>query len=177
MAKITTYPSGHPISLLAPKHEHISILDIAHALSNICRYSGHCQFYSVAEHSILVARALQNAGCDKTVVQQGLMHDAAEAYLGDVTSPLKSKLHNYRKIESKLRKTIFRRFNIPVDIPQIVWDYDHKLLHSEYYCLKGKTLPKYEDVPAAPNIKILGRSPGKCYKLFRDFANRLGIVD
>jgi hypothetical protein len=175
VAKITTYPSGKVIQLLSPKPEQIQLVDIAQALSNICRYTGQCPFYSVAEHSILVARALQNAGCDLVVVQQGLMHDAAEAYLGDVTSPLKARLLKYRKIESRMRKTIFRKFNIPVDIPQIVWDYDHKLLHTEYFCLKGKKFPKYEDVPVAPNIRIIGRKPGAAMKLFLNFACRLGI--
>jgi 5'-deoxynucleotidase YfbR-like HD superfamily hydrolase len=71
-----------------PKPEDVRIEDIAHALSNICRFSGHTRkFYSVAQHSVLVCRAL--AGESALLQRWGLMHDAAEAYINDLIRPLK----------------------------------------------------------------------------------------
>lgn len=72
--------------------EHICIEDIAHSLSNICRYGGHCkQFYSVAEHSIACCDRMGN-GEDASVRLWALLHDAAEAYIGDICKPLKTLL-------------------------------------------------------------------------------------
>lgn len=68
-----------------PRADEICIEDIAHALSMICRYNGHClEFYSVAQHSVMVSNL-----CPPSQSLEGLMHDAAEAYLGDMIRPLK----------------------------------------------------------------------------------------
>lgn len=80
---------------------HFRLLDIAHALSQTCRYGGHCrEFYSVAEHSIMVAdimelRSLGDPG-------EGLMHDATEAYLSDVPAPFKPFLPDWQAIDHDL---------------------------------------------------------------------------
>lgn len=84
---IQTY-IGLAFELDAPKAEQIEIEDIAHALSNICRYNGHCAWhYSVAQHSIYVAELVY--ATDPTQALAALLHDSAEAYLGDWSSPLK----------------------------------------------------------------------------------------
>lgn len=71
--------------------EDIDIRDIAHALAHTCRFGGHCRvFYSVAEHSIRVAKWLADSGQDTTTILCGLLHDAAEAYLVDLPTPLKA---------------------------------------------------------------------------------------
>lgn len=78
--------SGQIIDLDAPSTWVINIEDIAHALSNICRWGGHTRtFYSVAQHSVLVASCMPTP----LLSMCGLLHDAAEAYVGDVISPLK----------------------------------------------------------------------------------------
>lgn len=62
--------------------------EIAHALSNICRFGGHTKvFYSVAQHSVHVARCVEETHPDLAL--EALFHDAPEAYLGDVIRPLK----------------------------------------------------------------------------------------
>jgi len=80
--------SGRKFPLAEPDPNQIDIEDIAHALSMLCRFNGHCtQFYSVAEHSMHVSHEISN-----DLALAGLLHDAAEAYLGDVPSPLKKEL-------------------------------------------------------------------------------------
>jgi hypothetical protein len=84
---IQTY-LGLAFDLDAPRVEQIEIEDIAHALSNICRYNGHCAWhYSVAQHSVYVAEIVH--ATDPRMALVGLLHDAAEAYIGDWSSPLK----------------------------------------------------------------------------------------
>src|SRR5689334_25068051 len=79
--------SGAWFDFAAPHDSPFTIEDIAHGLANICRYSGQCRrFYSVAEHALLVAETA--AGFEL----EALMHDAAEAFLGDITRPLKQML-------------------------------------------------------------------------------------
>ncbi len=87
----------------------ICIEDIAHALSMQCRYAGHTkEFYSVAEHSIFVSQLLP----DKLKLA-GLLHDAAEAYIGDITRPLKQYIEgNYHYFENAITNKIFEKFDI-----------------------------------------------------------------
>lgn len=99
--------SGVEIDILNFKEEDVDLLDIAHALSMVCRSGGHVEeFFSVAQHAVEVARLLQERGYSNDVVLQGLHHDDSEAYLGDVISPLKELLPGYRKIENDFQATI-----------------------------------------------------------------------
>jgi len=92
--------------------EELDVYDIAHALSNICRFNGHCrEFYSVAQHSVLVSYHCENK-------LEGLMHDAPEAYLGDVIAPLKRVLGDvYARHEASLAQAIQVHFGLE--------DWDH----------------------------------------------------
>lgn len=84
---ILTY-SGIQFDFSSPTVEMIDIVDIAHALSNKCRFNGHCNnFYSVAQHCVLMVDALKNESLG--VQRQALLHDAEEAYLPDVPTPIK----------------------------------------------------------------------------------------
>jgi hypothetical protein len=87
----------------------INFNDIAHALSNVCRYAGHTKnFYSVAEHSLIMAKLFPNY---KTIA---LLHDAAEAFLGDLPRPIKQAIPEFKKIENNLLNFIFKKAGIPV---------------------------------------------------------------
>lgn len=106
---ITTV-SGRKFHFLRPRLEEIDIDDIAHALANTCRYTGHCRkFYSVAEHSVAVSEL-----CDNPLV--GLMHDASEAYITDISSPVKPILTNYRALEAIVMDAIFAKYNLPLPL-------------------------------------------------------------
>ncbi len=84
--------------------------DIAHAFGNICRFGGHWSpFYSVAQHSVLVSEVCEVHG-GRAAARWGLFHDSAEAYVGDVMSPLKTDAHRHR--EAKLMKGIAAKFNL-----------------------------------------------------------------
>ena len=88
--KITTY-SGKPFFPMDPRPEEIRIEDIAHSLSMQCRFNGHTKwFYSVAQHCSIMAEAMMSDGYAEYAFE-ALMHDAAEAYIGDLIRPVKDR--------------------------------------------------------------------------------------
>ena len=120
---MATY-TGRRVNPLALKPEDIDIRDIAHALSQICRFNGHCKrFYSVAEHSWLVSRIaarevakLHGAGVGESaeVAACGLLHDAGEAYLGDIIRPLRCR-QQYKlidELQENVQAQLFAHFGV-----------------------------------------------------------------
>ena len=106
--------------------------DICHALAMLCRYTGHTRtFYSVAEHSVRVRKLLHKRGLPRWVQLQGLLHDASEAYLGDVSTPLKYQLPRYQEMERELMARIMERFGLPVEIHPAVKEADHDMFGVE----------------------------------------------
>lgn len=104
--------SGKKFSLVDPQPEDVALADIAHALSHICRYTGHTnEFYSVAEHSVLVSQK-----CEPEWAREGLMHDAAEAYIGDIATPVKALLGDpVRELERRIMAAISERFGLKAE--------------------------------------------------------------
>ena len=129
--------SGIPFVFRAPTAAMIVAEDIAHALSNICRFGGHCKrHYSVAEHSRLVAAMVSPVN-----KKQAMLHDATEAYLGDIVSPLKHiMMGDYARLEDKCREAICERFDMDFDIPKEVKDADSHALYLEAKYLSTRTL-------------------------------------
>jgi hypothetical protein len=110
-----------------PREDDICIKDIAHALSMLCRFGGHClRFYSVAEHSVHVARSAPD-GLRLTA----LLHDASEAYLGDVIRPLKKALVAYKTAELNLEEVLSRKFGTVFPLPSEVKALDDAVLFDE----------------------------------------------
>lgn len=98
--------TGKRVSVQNPQPDQFDIKDIAYALSNTCRFNGHSAgFYSVAEHSVAVAVRLP-----ANLRLAGLLHDATEAYLGDIPSPIKQFLPDYVALESKFESAIAEKF-------------------------------------------------------------------
>jgi hypothetical protein len=107
---IGTY-TGRQFWPLDPRPDEVCIEDIAHALSQICRFNGHCKrFYSVAEHSLNVETVLKSNGYALRLY--ALLHDAAEAYVCDIPRPMKSCLRGYKGIEEANLQAIYRAFNL-----------------------------------------------------------------
>lgn len=126
-----TYTGKH--IQLDPTQNWYDIKDIAHALSLICRFNGHCKFhYSVAQHSVYVAHR-----CPRPHAMQGLLHDAAEAYIGDLVKPVKGIIPTFKEIENGLLREILKQLD-PGTTPllhETVKEADITMLATEAYCL------------------------------------------
>lgn len=120
--------TGRQFWPIDPLAEEIDIADIAHALSMACRYAGHClRFYSVAEHSVHVARSLP-----PELRLWGLLHDASEAYLVDVPRPLKPSLPGYYELEQRVMDAIAEKFWLHTNtMPAEVKAADNRILVDE----------------------------------------------
>jgi len=118
--------TGRQVDLVRPTADDILVDDISHALARQCRFAGHCSgYYSVAEHSVHVANLLLDGGAGLEYAEEergalgtaglalhGLLHDAPEAYLGDLVAPLKQTdaLRGYREFETAFRLAVAAAF-------------------------------------------------------------------
>ncbi|MBB2818965.1 UNVERIFIED_ORG: hypothetical protein GGD59_002210 [Rhizobium esperanzae] len=122
--------TGRKFWPMDPRAEEVFIEDIAHSLSLQCRYAGHClRFYSVAEHSVLLARHLRWEGVD--VALWALLHDASEAFLVDVPRPVKPYLDGFKAAEAKVMAAVTRRFQLQAEMPAVVHDADNRIIADE----------------------------------------------
>lgn len=126
---ITTF-TGRVFRPLLPEASKVNIIDIAHALSNNCRFTGHVKtFYSVAEHSVRVSEILP-----PRFKLWGLLHDASEAYLSDIARPVKRAPgfgEVYREVEARLMEVVAEHFDLPYPEPPQVKAADGTLLAAE----------------------------------------------
>lgn len=108
--------SGRYVNLLAPNPDHINITDIAVSLSQICRFGGHLlSMYSVAEHSLHIAALLRRQFGNGYWTLCGLLHDATEAYMGDMVRPLKQAMPAYQAAEERMADAVGVAFGLPAD--------------------------------------------------------------
>lgn len=151
--------SGKQFYPLDPRAEDVDPVDIAHALSLLCRYNGHVKkFYSVAEHCIHMSFSVP-----PEFALWALLHDATEAYLGDMISPLKRFMPDYQKAEERVMKAIAEKFGLSTHImPAEVKEADTRILLTERAALLNPgTVPwggGLEDLVPLP-VTILGWSP------------------
>ena len=153
--------SGIYINVFDTKPEMICIEDIAHALSRLPRFGGHLnRHYSVAQHSVLSARRAKN----KKDKKAALMHDASEAYILDMPTPIKARLLDYKEHENTLMCRIFDKFGIAsswplnknikkIDREMLLLEWDALVINNDksFKCwgqkkAKRKFLKMYEDL-------------------------------
>jgi hypothetical protein len=124
-----TYNGKH-VHPLSPSQDEIVIEDVAHSLSQQCRFLGHTHsLYTVAQHCVLVSEMVPPGDA-----LWGLLHDASEAYLGDLPAPVKRdpQMEFYRIAEERLLTCIARKFGMPPEIPRSVMQADKILLATEF---------------------------------------------
>ena len=132
--------SGVWFDCFNPKIEMISIIDIAHSLSQQCRFGGHLsKFYSVGEHSIRCSNLAK-----PEYKLQALLHDASEAYLLDIPRPIKKKLDNYKQIEDVLMKLIAQKFGFDYPLSPEVKEIDEIMLQTEWNSLMIKSIDSFK---------------------------------
>lgn len=122
-----------------PENSPVMIEDIARGLANTCRFGGQCpQFYSVAEHSVLMARHLF-AAHGSSIAYNALMHDAAEALIGDIPKPMKEILPDYQALERRVELFLSTAFQYPRKKGEIVAEWDIRMLAAEQIQVMGNS--------------------------------------
>jgi hypothetical protein len=124
------------------KVEDVDIEDIATSLAKQCRYNGHCDgFYSVAEHSHIISRALENDHYPREIQRLGLLHDASETYTGDIIRPLKNALRgqgfDLKPYELAIEETMSKALGLPWPWPEVIHEYDKRIVRDEKDTLKS----------------------------------------
>lgn len=142
--------SGKHFYALDPRPEDITVEDIAHSLSNLCRYTGHSdRFYSVAEHSIICARIARKLGLPTIVQLYALGHDASESVVNDLARPVKQNIPQYKDVEDKIMSVMWEVIGLPEptenDYSVIKW-LDNTLLTNELEQIMKRDMQEYPDV-------------------------------
>ena len=164
-AWIETY-SGKRFYILDPRPQDVDLVDIAHALTLLTRFTGHTrEFYSVAQHSVLVSLY-----CDPVDALSGLLHDGSEAYLADINSPLKHspEMSRYRTAEKHVQAAIQEHFGLSKE-PASVKLADRRLLVTEKRDLTAPTPPWEAFADTEPIFpKIIPWPPKYAERLFME---------
>lgn len=185
---VTLTQSGRGLDLLSPDPGQITIRDIASHLAKICRFSGACRtFYSVAQHSVLVATLLRDRG--PLTALYGLLHDAHEAYLGDITRPAREALGAlgegampFQWLEERLDAAVHAAIGIawPLDpsTRRTIGEADMRALATE----KRDLMPDEPDWPGLPApwravIKPMSweRAEQRFCEVFDELADGIGL--
>lgn len=166
--------TGRRFFPMDPRAEEIDPLDIAHALSLLCRYNGHVdRFYSVAEHCVLMSYAVRHE-----VALWALLHDATEAYVGDMIRPLKGSMPDYRDAEDRVMAAIVERFGLQsLHMPAEVKAADSRILLTERDELM-KVAPHawaVDHLEPLP-VNVQGWDPGVAEAMYLARLHELGVA-
>jgi len=174
---LTTF-SGKKIDPTDMQPSDVCIEDIAHALSNQCRYGGHTnRFFSVAEHCLLVVELMESYELSLNIKRQGLLHDSTEYVMCDIPTPFKQLVPEYGILENKIYSIIAKHFNLPSKLDPIVKSFDIQALKKEMSILlphdnfDGLTQSYHTMYP-----KIWGYSPEEAKDRFMEKAVILRLL-
>lgn len=160
---------------LDPRPEEIFIGDIAHALSLNNRFNGHTKWpYSVAQHSVLCAKYIEG---DSNTKLAALLHDATEAYIGDMIRPIKFYMQDFKEIEHKIEKVVMKKFGVVFDkqtqakvktIDNLMCSAEKRDLHPTKICWFNMPDPS-----SIPKIEPWGHSyaKGQFMRMFNELYN------
>ena len=177
--------TGKVFEPMNPQPEQVDILDIAHGLSHICRFSGQCsEFYSVAQHSAMASHVvalldgfLLLSAEDRARMQLvALLHDASEAYIVDVPTPIKRHLGGYKEIEAGVMRAVARKFDLDIAV------FDHPLIHeadavmlaTEKRDLMGPEPQPWIDLPKPYGGSIFPMEPKQAKQSFLERFKEMG---
>ncbi len=168
--------SGHLFDFTNPSVEGVPLETLATSLSRICRFAGHTNvFYSVAEHSFWVSQIVP-----EDLALEGLFHDLHEALVGDVPSPFKALLPEYREIERRAWKAVADCYGLPVKLPPAVKRADLVMLATERRHLMPASAASWSAIEGIEPLSIatrLGMPPEQACRLFMDRARELMSPD
>lgn len=180
--------TGHDFYLGKMTFEDICLEDIAHHLTKICRYGGAAPLdmhYSVAQHSLHLANFAKLEGYDVNTQKALLLHDASEAYLGDIVTGLKELLPDYKNIEKRVTDLINTKYLVYIDndIQELITTLDHRILLDEAKVIMPKHFKIFKKVYKGltplnvpiHNENVIGLY--STYHLFLIKAYELGITD
>jgi len=159
--------SGGKFYIFDPRPEEIFIEDIAHSLSNLCRFTGHAKkYYSVAQHSVLVSYC-----CNPDDALWALVHDASEYVTNDMNRPMKyaPEMKCFREAEENIMRCVCVRFGLPLEMPPSVKLADNRVLLAEARDLMPQPLNwdlKWTQGIVPQESPIIPLSPKKAKKLF-----------
>lgn len=180
---LNTY-SGIQFSIFGPTMEMFDVRDVAHGLSNMNRFNGHTEEpYSVAQHCVVMhdylkarAPAYNDQYAKKTVLgwaPEALFHDGSEAYIGDVVSPLKKSLKEYKPIEERVEEMMAKAFGLTFPWPALIKETDMGMLATEARDLFKGQRAMWTNMPEPFDFEIV---PWGHKKAEAEFLNRCYLL-
>ena len=162
---------------LSPRIDDIDITDIAHALSMIARANGHFpSFHSVAQHSIECANEAIARKLSPKICLACLLHDGAEAYMSDLTTPVKDKIKSYKQYEDNLINLIYEKYTgaLSDEEKKMVYTIDKELLYYEFYHHMQIELGSKPELMTSPSFEFKDFSLVKAE--FMELFDRLSLT-
>lgn len=145
--------SGQRFYFMDPRPEMVHLVDIAQSLSQLCRYNGHTRgHYSVAEHSVLMARHIVEEPFLAHWPMTALLHDAAEAYIGDLPRPIKVRLPEFKRIEERIDAAVAEKFGTTHPFPPLIKELDTRILVDE----RAQVMPPSQNEWGTDGLEALG---------------------
>lgn len=162
--------SGAQFNYNKPEKSDVTIEDIASALSNVCRFSGHLPyFYSVAQHLVNTSRIVPDH-----LAFTAVMHDTAEAFTNDIPTPLKWALPIFKELEGKIESAMAKKFNFTYPYPPEIKEADTNMLILEKIYVKGdnSVWPNYEGIKVDHLVHLVDLEGWQPRRAKREFLER-----